>query len=171
MYRLWCVLSCCPVSDYFLISYIDVPHWSKDWEDRLWYRQNFNYLLWIQKVVHQTKKTERWMCFSILVICKVVLRILFVLLNNIYCIPTYVVWMVLLAPLRRYQPDLYWKIEGTFFHWLLAMVSMWSWSAGYDSKYFIRWSWHDKCSVFTRGCGPWARKIPMSEFLTLLKSM
>lgn len=117
------------------------------------------------------KKTERWMCFSILVICKVVLRILFVLLNNIYCIPTYVVWMVLLAPLRRYQPDLYWKIEGTFFHWLLAMVSMWSWSAGYDSKYFIRWSWRDKCSVGTRGCGPWARKIPMSEFLTLLKIM
>ncbi|XP_046665701.1 acyl-CoA:lysophosphatidylglycerol acyltransferase 1-like isoform X3 [Homalodisca vitripennis] len=69
---------------------------------------------------------------SILVLFKVILRILFVLLNNIYCIPTYAVWMVILAPLKRYHPELYWRIEGTFFHWLLAMVSMWSWSAGYD---------------------------------------
>uniref|UniRef100_A0A1B6F3B1 Phospholipid/glycerol acyltransferase domain-containing protein n=1 Tax=Cuerna arida TaxID=1464854 RepID=A0A1B6F3B1_9HEMI len=69
---------------------------------------------------------------GILVLFKVILRILFVLLNNIYCIPTYAVWMVILAPLKRYHPELYWRIEGTFFHWLLAMVSMWSWSAGYD---------------------------------------
>lgn len=40
--------------------------------------------------------------------------------------------MLLFSPLKRYYPDLYWRIEGTFFHWLLAMVSMWSWSAGYD---------------------------------------
>jgi len=40
--------------------------------------------------------------------------------------------MMIIFPLKRYHPDLYWKIEGHFFHWLLAMVSMWSWSAGYD---------------------------------------
>jgi len=57
---------------------------------------------------------------------------MFVILNNVYCIPTYVVWMMIIFPLKRYHPDLYWKIEGHFFHWLLAMVSMWSWSAGYD---------------------------------------
>ncbi|XP_025415413.1 acyl-CoA:lysophosphatidylglycerol acyltransferase 1-like [Sipha flava] len=66
------------------------------------------------------------------VTCKVIIRILFVLINNIYCIPTYCVWMIIFFPLRKLHPDLYWKLEGLFFHWLLAMVSMWSWSAGYD---------------------------------------
>ncbi|XP_034189753.1 acyl-CoA:lysophosphatidylglycerol acyltransferase 1 isoform X2 [Osmia lignaria lignaria] len=56
----------------------------------------------------------------------------FVILNNIYCIPTYAVWMTLLFPVKFYQPQVYWRIEGLFFHWLLAMVSMWTWSAGYD---------------------------------------
>ncbi|PSN37462.1 Acyl-CoA:lysophosphatidylglycerol acyltransferase 1 [Blattella germanica] len=65
-------------------------------------------------------------------LCKCFLRTVFVIVNNVYCIPTYVVWMVMIFPLKRYHPDLYWKIEGHFFHWLLAMVSMWSWSAGYD---------------------------------------
>ncbi|XP_014475232.1 PREDICTED: acyl-CoA:lysophosphatidylglycerol acyltransferase 1-like isoform X2 [Dinoponera quadriceps] len=40
--------------------------------------------------------------------------------------------MMLLFPVKVYQPQVYWRIEGLFFHWLLAMVSMWSWSAGYD---------------------------------------
>lgn len=40
--------------------------------------------------------------------------------------------MVMLLPLKRYHPDGYYKIEGLFFHWLLAVVSCWSWSAGYD---------------------------------------
>lgn len=71
------------------------------------------------------------------VTCKVIIRILFVIINNIYCIPTYCVWMVIFFPLRKLHPDIYWKLEGLFFHWLLAMVSMWSWSAGYDSKYNI----------------------------------
>lgn len=65
---------------------------------------------------------------------KAVLRLCFILVNNVYCIPTYVAWMVLLSPLRRINPDAFWKIEGYFFHWLLAMVSMWSWSAGYDGE-------------------------------------
>ncbi|CAH1110670.1 unnamed protein product [Psylliodes chrysocephalus] len=60
------------------------------------------------------------------------LRLCFIIINNLYCIPTYVMWMILLLPLRKVNPDVYWKIEGYFFHWLLAMVSMWSYSAGYD---------------------------------------
>ncbi|XP_070527070.1 acyl-CoA:lysophosphatidylglycerol acyltransferase 1 isoform X2 [Cardiocondyla obscurior] len=40
--------------------------------------------------------------------------------------------MMLLFPVKIYQPQVYWRIEGLFFHWLLAMVSMWTWSAGYD---------------------------------------
>ncbi|KAK4886386.1 hypothetical protein RN001_002657 [Aquatica leii] len=66
------------------------------------------------------------------VVPKAILRLCLILINNVYCIPTYVVWMVLLSPLRKIHPDTYWKIEGYFFHWLLAMVSMWSWSAGYE---------------------------------------
>ncbi|KAF5302205.1 hypothetical protein FQA39_LY10244 [Lamprigera yunnana] len=66
------------------------------------------------------------------IVLRAILRLCFILLNNMYCIPTYVVWMVLLLPLKKFHPDAYWKIEGYFFHWLLAMVSMWSWCAGYD---------------------------------------
>lgn len=55
----------------------------------------------------------------------------FIFVNNLYCIPTYVVWMLLLWPLRKFKSDLYWKIEGYLFHWLLAMVSLWCDSAGY----------------------------------------
>ncbi|XP_060819085.1 acyl-CoA:lysophosphatidylglycerol acyltransferase 1-like isoform X2 [Bombus pascuorum] len=40
--------------------------------------------------------------------------------------------MTLLFPVKVYQPQVYWRIEGLFFHWLLAMVSTWTWSAGYD---------------------------------------
>jgi len=65
---------------------------------------------------------------------KKIARILFVILNNGYCIPTYALWMFLLHPLKTFSADLYFKIEGLFFHWLLAMVAMWSWSAGYTSK-------------------------------------
>ncbi|KAK6642245.1 hypothetical protein RUM44_013968 [Polyplax serrata] len=64
--------------------------------------------------------------------CKSFLRVIFVIINNVYCIPTYVVWMMMLYPVKRYNPDLYFRIEGLFFHWLLAMVAMWSWSAGYE---------------------------------------
>ncbi|XP_011343258.1 acyl-CoA:lysophosphatidylglycerol acyltransferase 1 isoform X2 [Ooceraea biroi] len=63
---------------------------------------------------------------------KCVTRTVFVIINNVYCIPTYVVWMMLLFPVKIYQPQVYWRIEGLFFHWLLAMVSMWTWTAGYD---------------------------------------
>lgn len=69
-------------------------------------------------------------------VARALLRLVFVLLNNAYCIPTYVLWMVCLMPFRKLLPGLYWRVEGYFYHWLLAMVSMWSWTAGYDSKWF-----------------------------------
>lgn len=76
-----------------------------------------------------------FLCFRLYVAMKVVLRLMFVILNNIYCIPTYCVWMLMLLPLRKLYPSLYWKMEGLFFKWLLAMVTMWSWTAGYDRKF------------------------------------
>ncbi|XP_047736296.1 uncharacterized protein LOC108674389 [Hyalella azteca] len=61
-----------------------------------------------------------------------IIRILFVIVNNLYCIPVHLLWLLLLQPLRLVCPSLYWKLEGTFFRWLLSMVAMWSYSAGYD---------------------------------------
>lgn len=108
-------------------------------------------------------------CCSLLKVCRSVLRIVFVLLNNIYCIPTYAVWMLLLQPLKRYNPDLYWRIEGVFFHWLLAMVSMWSWSAGYDSEstlWILFKRKMDRLKLFC--CQPCSRKLFFKNNLVVL---
>ncbi|RZF39168.1 hypothetical protein LSTR_LSTR005796 [Laodelphax striatellus] len=69
---------------------------------------------------------------GVLLYARVALRIVFVILNNIYTVPTHCLWMLMLQPFKHLHPDFYWKVEGILFHWLLAMVSMWSWSAGYD---------------------------------------
>lgn len=63
-----------------------------------------------------------------------ILRIIFVLVNNLYCIPTYVVWCCIFHPVYYINPDLYWYYEGVFFDWLLTMVAFWSYSAGYRSE-------------------------------------
>lgn len=44
----------------------------------------------------------------------------------------------MLLPFRKLYPSLYWKMEGLFFNWLLAMVTMWSWTAGYDRKSYVQ---------------------------------
>lgn len=62
-------------------------------------------------------------------------RTVFVIVNNIYCVPTYLIWMFLLLPLKKIHESCYYKIEGIIFHWLLANVSMWSTTAGYECKY------------------------------------
>ncbi|XP_058826100.1 acyl-CoA:lysophosphatidylglycerol acyltransferase 1-like [Topomyia yanbarensis] len=59
-------------------------------------------------------------------------RTVFVLVNNVYCVPTYLIWMLLLLPLKKIHENYYFRIEGVLFHWLLANVTMWSSSAGYD---------------------------------------
>lgn len=59
-------------------------------------------------------------------------RTVFVIVNNIYCVPTYLIWMLLLLPLKKIHESYYYKIEGVLFHWLLANVTMWSYTAGYD---------------------------------------
>lgn len=73
-------------------------------------------------------------CFSRYV--RIVARTAFAVLNNIYSVPAYVVWMMALRLIRPLYAPLYWKIEGLMYHWLLAMVSLWSWTAGYRSKSF-----------------------------------
>ena len=62
---------------------------------------------------------------------RMVVRILFVTVNNLYCIPVHLVWLMVLQPLRRVAASLYWQIEGIFFRWLLSMVAFWSYSGSY----------------------------------------
>lgn len=60
------------------------------------------------------------------------IRTAIIIINNIYCIPTYVIWMTCLWPFKIVYPGFYSKVEGILFSWLLAVVAMWSYSAGYD---------------------------------------
>lgn len=71
-------------------------------------------------------------CRTLIKYPRALLRILFVIINNVYCIPTYLVWMLLLLPLKKIHPETFYKIEGKLFHWLLANVAMWNATAGYD---------------------------------------
>ena len=96
------------------------------------------HICFILYVIEKVNNSVMFVC-RLFVAVKVVIRVIFVLLNNVYCIPTYCVWMLMLLPLRKLYPPLYWKMEGLFFHWLLAMVTMWSWTAGYDRKYLTDW--------------------------------
>lgn len=73
-------------------------------------------------------KTELWRTI------RAILRVLYVIVNNLYCIPTYAIWMAMLSPLIFFNPDLYWYIEGQFFKYLLLMVASWGWTAGH--KYY-----------------------------------
>jgi lysophosphatidylglycerol acyltransferase 1 len=59
-------------------------------------------------------------------------RTAWVAANNLYAIPVYFVYLVLLLPLRTFDSALYDRIESRFFSWMLAMVACWSNSAGYD---------------------------------------
>ncbi|CAF4831361.1 unnamed protein product [Pieris macdunnoughi] len=72
-------------------------------------------------------------CFSRYV--RVAARLAFAIVNNLYCIPAYVVWMMALRLARPLYAPLYWRIEGLMYHWLLAMVSLWTWTAGYENLY------------------------------------
>lgn len=60
------------------------------------------------------------------------LRLVYIVVNNLYCIPTYLLWgLLFLYPMRIVQPQLYWYIEGTLFRWMLCTVASWSWGANY----------------------------------------
>jgi lysophosphatidylglycerol acyltransferase 1 len=57
-------------------------------------------------------------------------RVFWVALNNLYVIPAYFVWLILLRPILWINPKLYWQIEDRFFGWLLTMVACWNYTAG-----------------------------------------
>ncbi|CAG0914279.1 unnamed protein product [Notodromas monacha] len=62
---------------------------------------------------------------------QVILRFAWIVFNNVYCIPTYTIWMFMLLPLRLWNPYLYWRIEAVMYEWLLNMVAAWNWTADY----------------------------------------
>lgn len=65
-------------------------------------------------------------------VLKCVLRVVWVVLNNIYVIPAYFTWLILFRPILWFKPKLYWQIEDIFFGWLLTMVACWNYTAGYE---------------------------------------
>ncbi|XP_064411637.1 acyl-CoA:lysophosphatidylglycerol acyltransferase 1 isoform X2 [Latimeria chalumnae] len=64
-------------------------------------------------------------------VLKAALRFFFMVLNNLVAIPSYLLYLLLLQPLRLMDSKLFWYIEGVMFKWLLAMVSSWGLTAGY----------------------------------------
>jgi len=60
------------------------------------------------------------------------LRIVWVALNNLYCIPVHALILVLSYPIFLISPPTFYKLEKTLFTWLLSMVSCWSYTAGYQ---------------------------------------
>ncbi|XP_074654630.1 acyl-CoA:lysophosphatidylglycerol acyltransferase 1-like [Tubulanus polymorphus] len=61
-----------------------------------------------------------------------ILRFLFCVVNTLYSIPTYFLWLFLLLPLKFVKPTLFWTCETFMFTFLLESVASWQWQAGYD---------------------------------------
>lgn len=61
-----------------------------------------------------------------------VIRILWIIANNLYVIPAYFAWMVIFSPIFLVSPSIYWGIEDVLFGWLLNMVACWNHTAGYS---------------------------------------
>lgn len=68
---------------------------------------------------------------------KALLRFAFMVANNLVAIPSYVLYLIVLQPLRVLDSKLFWYIEGVLFKWLLAMVASWGWWAGYTGKHVL----------------------------------
>ncbi|NWR47600.1 LGAT1 acyltransferase, partial [Regulus satrapa] len=62
---------------------------------------------------------------------KALLRFTFMVANNLVAIPSYILYLIVLQPLRILDSKSFWYIEGVLFKWLLAMVASWGWWAGY----------------------------------------
>ncbi|XP_042711050.1 acyl-CoA:lysophosphatidylglycerol acyltransferase 1 isoform X4 [Chrysemys picta bellii] len=62
---------------------------------------------------------------------KGLLRFGFMVANNLVAIPSYILYLIILQPLRLLDSKRFWYIEGVLFKWLLAMVASWGWWAGY----------------------------------------
>ena len=68
---------------------------------------NFRNGWWLSKMTDSVSSTFVRIISNVVTLLKCVARTAFVILNNVYCIPTYVVWMMLLFPVKVYQPQVY----------------------------------------------------------------
>lgn len=64
-------------------------------------------------------------------LARYILRIFFITVANLFGIPSYLTWFLLLQPLRMYNPKLFWKIESILFQCLLTIVTTWLYFGGY----------------------------------------
>lgn len=69
---------------------------------------------------------------SLLEIFKYIARTIWILVNNLYCIPVYMVYITLLCPVYFVSPRLFNQVEQVLFSWLLAMVACWTSTAGFQ---------------------------------------
>ena len=67
-------------------------------------------------------------------ICIGIVRSVFIVVSQLIAIPTYLVFFIILFPLRMLAPNLYWSLEGIAYRNLLLMAASWQWSAGYTGK-------------------------------------
>ncbi|KAF6293219.1 lysophosphatidylglycerol acyltransferase 1 [Rhinolophus ferrumequinum] len=65
------------------------------------------------------------------ILVKALLRFAFMVANNVFAIPAYICYVIVLQPLRMLDSKLFWYIEGLMYKWLLGMVASWGWYAGY----------------------------------------
>lgn len=65
-------------------------------------------------------------------VVRYIVRTVWILISNLYCIPAYLGWLAIFSPLYLASPRLYNQLEQVLFSWLLSLVACWSWSAGYE---------------------------------------
>ena len=65
---------------------------------------------------------------------KMAVRAVLVILNNVYAVVPYFIWMAMLLPLKVVMPTVFWYIEGVLFECMIGMVGNFVWSAGYTGQ-------------------------------------
>lgn len=88
--------------------------------------------------------TEKWR-HPFLIVVFSILRFSYTVLNQLYVFPTYIVWCLLLWPLKFLAPDWFHSVEQVPFGWLEHFMAQWFWTAGYSSMCCS--SYH--CRTFT----------------------
>ena len=97
-------------------------------------------------VVKKTRNNNFPFVFFRMFLLKNLFRSIWVVANNLYVIPAYFVWLIVLRPVLWVNPKLYWLIEDRFFGWLLSMVACWNYTAGeiLKSNASYRNCWYQK---------------------------
>ncbi|KAM6218215.1 acyl-CoA:lysophosphatidylglycerol acyltransferase 1 [Rhynchocyon petersi] len=65
------------------------------------------------------------------ILVRALMRFAFMVANNVFALPSYVLYVIVLQPLRVLDSKLFWYIEGIMYKWLLGIVASWGWYAGY----------------------------------------